>query len=197
MSFSSLMSFEQFLVFMPAVILVIIFFEVRGYIRQRQYLNALEPIMHQWRGKHDLTDAEKNFLEGFIKFSFNPLSVFKLVFYIWILPFKQGKKSEVMETLKAKDKELFKQTTAILEKAFMSASPILHFIIFIEILIMLVGINLVIFILHIILSVNIVFVKCYKKGIHIDKQAVEKMNIYRKRLENTDSLESSILQKVC
>lgn len=177
--------------------LLFLYLEIRGYIRQKQYAKELANIMQKWVDKHDLTDTEITFFKKISIFSFNPLSVFKLVFYIWILPFKQGKKSEVMETLKAKDKELFKQTTAILEKAFMSASPILHFIIFIEILIMLVGINLVIFILHIILSVNIVFVKCYKKGIHIDKQAVEKMNMYRKRLENTDSLESSILQKVC
>ena len=177
--------------------LLFLYLEIRGYIRQKQYAKELANIMQKWVDKHDLTDTEVTFFKKISIFSFNPLSVFKLVFYIWILPFKQGKKSEVMETLKAKDKELFKQTTAILEKAFMSASPILHFIIFIEILIMLVGINLVIFILHIILSVNIVFVKCYKKGIHIDKQAVEKMNIYRNRLENTDSLESSILQKVC
>ena len=189
MSFSSLMSFEQFLVFMPAVILVIIFFEVRGYIRQRQYLNALEPIMHQWRGKHDLTDAEKKILERFIKFSFNPLSVFKLVFYIWILPFKQGKKSEVMETLKTKDKELFKQTTAILEKAFMSASPSLHVIILIESL-------FILFILNSIVSIVIVFAK-YNKDWHINKQWFKKINMYRNRMENTDSLESSILQKVC
>lgn len=124
--------------FISVLILFTLFYlEIRGRIKQKQCTKKLNTLMEKWRDNHDLNESEKQYLVNAIKIVYNPLSAFKLMYYILRLSFTKIKISQTGKSIKEKNPSLYAETMKTLNTIFVCTNPTLFIIIWFELLFML------------------------------------------------------------
>ncbi len=127
------MSFNVYSILVFVFLTLVLYLEIRGYVKQKQVFKNLQQLMSEWGEKHSLSPEQWHYLTRGIKVTANPFSIVKLLIMIPFVPLLDISRTPVAIELEKKDPALYKKTLWEFNNALSYASPTLYLILMIEI----------------------------------------------------------------